>query len=123
MSYHRPPQACHTLSLSGYSNSRLKDLNQLPLRCSVELSRLPSGDSGMSHKRGTILSSSQWDHRNTPRSSGSGLSSLLSLFFSFAPRVFETGAHWVGQVGLELTSLLLQPPELWGYRPVPPAPV
>lgn len=65
MSYHRPPQTCHKLSSSGYSNPRLKDLNQLPLQCSVELSRLLSGDSGMSHKRATILSSAQWDHRNT----------------------------------------------------------
>lgn len=87
MSYHRPPQACHTLSSSGYSNSRLKDLNQLPLRCSVELSRLPSGDSGMSHKRGTILSSSQWDRRNA-KAIWLRLEFLCSLFCFLLLRVF-----------------------------------
>jgi hypothetical protein len=34
--------------------------------------------------------------------------------------IFETGSHDVVQAGLELTIFLLQPPECWDYRYVPP---
>lgn len=46
-----------------------------------------------------------------------GMYSLLLLgFFCF---VFKTGVTYVAQAGLELLTLLVQPPDCWDYRCVP----
>jgi hypothetical protein len=37
---------------------------------------------------------------------------FLFIFFEF----FETGSHYVAQVGLKLMNLLTQPPKYWDYR-------
>lgn len=47
---------------------------------------------------------------------GKERSLLLLGFFCF---VFKTGVTYVAQAGLELLTLLVQPPDCWDYRCVP----
>jgi hypothetical protein len=42
---------------------------------------------------------------------------FFSWFLLFV--CFETGSHYIAQAGLELTILLLLPPQCWDYRLVP----